>query len=281
MSTLINKIGLGTVQFGTNYGISNTSGKTTLSEVEKIIQFAEISRIQYVDTAYAYGDAEEVLGKFNLSSFKVISKYIPNKTSLSDQFLSSLTRLNIPSFHGYLAHRPLDLIADEKKNWKTLLKFKEEGKVKKIGASFNTVEELEQVLKNNIALDIVQVPYNYFDTRFEKLLKQLKKENVEVHSRSAFLQGLFFCNPHTLSDYFNDIKPLLSRLQQQDDLAQQLLHYALEKQFIDVVNIGVNDVKQLRENVEGIKASKVNTLPKLETKLYEKIIMPSNWLKSK
>ena len=280
MSTIISKIGLGTVQFGTNYGISNTSGKTTLSEVGKIIQYAEKSSIQYLDTAYAYGDAEEVLGRFNLSSFNVISKYIPNKTNLSDQFSHSLIRLNIPSFYGYLAHRPLDLIDNNKINWKTLLRFKEEGKVKKIGASFNTVEEIEQVLNHDIVLDIIQVPYNYFDTRFEKLIKKLKKENVEVHSRSAFLQGLFFCNPHTLSDYFNDIKPLLSKLQQQDDLAQQLLHYVLEKQFIDVVNIGVNDLKQLRENVEGIKASKLNTLPKLETKIHEKIIMPSNWPKS-
>lgn len=279
MSTIISKIGLGTVQFGTNYGISNMSGKTTLSEVGKIIQYAEKVSIQYLDTAYAYGDAEEVLGRFNLSSFNVISKYIPNKTNLSDQFSHSLIRLNIASFYGYLAHRPLDLIDDNKINWKILLRFKEEGKVKKIGASFNTIEEIEQVLNHDIVPDIIQVPYNYFDTRFEKLLKKLKKENVEVHSRSAFLQGLFFCNPHTLSDYFNDIKPLLSKLQQQDDLAQQLLHYVLEKQFIDVVNIGVNDIKQLRENVEGIKASKVNTLPRLETKIPKKVIMPSNWPK--
>lgn len=280
MSILISKIGLGTVQFGTNYGISNTQGKTSLDEVEKIIQYAEKSKIQYLDTAYAYGDAEEVLGKFNLSAFKVISKYIPNQISLANQFLSSLTRLKITSFHGYLAHRPLDLILDDKKNWKILSRFKEEDKVKKIGASFNTVEELEEVLNHDISLDILQVPYNYFDSRFEDLLKQLKKENVEVHTRSAFLQGLFFCQPDNLSDFFNEIKPILSKLQQQDNLAQQLLHYVLEKDFIDIVNIGVNDVEQLKQNVEGLKRVNSNTLPQLGAAINEKMIMPSEWPKN-
>jgi len=36
----MNKLALGTVQFGLDYGITNASGKVPLSEVEKILKLA-------------------------------------------------------------------------------------------------------------------------------------------------------------------------------------------------------------------------------------------------
>ena len=54
---------LGTVQFGLNYGIANTQGKPSFERVKAILRTALDNGITSLDTAAAYGDSEEVLGK--------------------------------------------------------------------------------------------------------------------------------------------------------------------------------------------------------------------------
>ncbi|KKK81608.1 hypothetical protein LCGC14_2811730, partial [marine sediment metagenome] len=63
------KIALGTVQFGINYGVSNTSGQTSQNQIQQIIELAKTASITTIDTASAYGDAEARLGQCGLSSF--------------------------------------------------------------------------------------------------------------------------------------------------------------------------------------------------------------------
>ena len=73
---LANKLGLGTVQFGLPYGISNANGQTSAEEVKAILQAAAQHGISLLDTASAYGNAEAVLGKNDLRNFRIVSKYI-------------------------------------------------------------------------------------------------------------------------------------------------------------------------------------------------------------
>src|SRR5690606_32905896 len=151
---------------------------------------------------------------------------------------------------GYMAHRPLDLVADNFRNLNVLRELKDSGVVKKIGASFNDLDEVKIFQKEQIHLDIIQVPYNYFDNRFENLMKEFKSNGCEIHTRSAFLQGLFFCDTQKLSSFFDEVKPSLNLIQKQENLAGKLLKFVLEKDFIDVVNIGVNNTEQLIENLQ-------------------------------
>ena len=58
----MNKLSLGTVQFGLNYGISNKGGKVKVEEVRKILELAKNSNIDLIDTAISYGDCEKVIG---------------------------------------------------------------------------------------------------------------------------------------------------------------------------------------------------------------------------
>jgi aryl-alcohol dehydrogenase-like predicted oxidoreductase len=71
----VRKIGLGTAQFGLNYGISNVQGQTPLTEVRNILEIARQHKVTIIDTASAYGNAENVLGRHDLSLFKVVSKF--------------------------------------------------------------------------------------------------------------------------------------------------------------------------------------------------------------
>ena len=48
------KLGLGTVQFGCNYGISNTKGQVAFDEIQKILDYAIEVGIDTIDTASLY-----------------------------------------------------------------------------------------------------------------------------------------------------------------------------------------------------------------------------------
>lgn len=274
----LHKIGLGTVQFGLNYGISNTLGRTPTAEVANILEFSRQSKITYLDTASAYGDAEKVLGSCGVKHFRLISKFMPVEEgrAITVQLCESLSKLKLDAIYGYLAHRPEDL-SKNPEQWEELEHLKQEGKINKIGFSLNRPAELEPLLAKKMFPDLIQVPFNVFDHRFESLLKEMSKEGCEVHTRSAFLQGLFFIPPESLGRQFDPIKETLTKLQQAygSNLPGALLNHVLQQEFIDVVILGVENLRQLKENIEKIeKTTAVNMeIPYLE----EDILMPSLW----
>ena len=78
------RIALGTAQFGMDYGIANTKGQVTRSEVKEIIQLAESRGIDTIDTAIVYGESEACLGDAGVQGFKVITKLPPLPESCTD-----------------------------------------------------------------------------------------------------------------------------------------------------------------------------------------------------
>ena len=59
----MNKLALGTAQFGIDYGINSISGKVKTQEIEKILHLAKSENINLLDTAASYGDSEKILGQ--------------------------------------------------------------------------------------------------------------------------------------------------------------------------------------------------------------------------
>lgn len=272
------KFGLGTVQFGLNYGVANKKGQTTVVEVSEILKSAIDNNVSLIDTASAYGNAEEVLGQFDLKSFKVVSKFMPNEhLNLELSIRQSLEKLKINKLYGYLAHRPLSLL--EKNNWQELNLLKEKGLVQKIGYSLNEPSELETLLDNGYFPNLIQVPYNYFDRRFEEQMKTLKEKGCEIHTRSTFLQGLFFMSADELSPFFNEVKPALRKIQKDhSSIAGRLLNYVLKKEFIDHVIIGVENNNQFLKNLNSL--SETEELKDFNFNFSEKILMPMYWPKN-
>ena len=275
------KIGIGTVQFGTDYGISNSSGQVSKQEISKILNFCRQNDINVLDTASGYGNAEQVLGDFEILDFKVISKFLPNanKGEFDKQLGNTLENLGLQKIYGYLAHRPERLI-DNQWEWEALKKAKEEKKIGKIGFSLNSPKELDDLLELNLVPDLIQVPYNYLDRRFEGHLKDLRKKQIEIHTRSVFLQGLFFTDPNKLSNHFDSVIPFLKSLIKVPELSGQLLSFVLSKDFIDKVIIGTESLTQLRTNIEQVINFSSERLP-LPPRLSDSILMPMFWHSNK
>lgn len=276
----INKIGLGTVQFGIPYGISNKYGQTSELEVSSILKKAREVGINTLDTANAYGASERVLGQNKIADFKIVSKFLrqhPSQT-ISDILKESLTNLNITALYGYMAHRPMDVV-ENPILWNELNMLKQNGIIQKIGFSFNEIFEIEEVLKLGFTPDIIQVPYNYFDNRFEIYMQELKSKGCEIHTRSAFLQGVFFVDINGLNSFFDEIKPIIDSLQKTiEDLPTSLLQFCINKPFIDKVIFGVNTIDQFKSNIQGISKN-LSPLPINTKKINESILIPSKWPK--
>lgn len=276
---LIKKIGLGTVQFGTDYGISNKRGQTKKEEVYRILETAKNNSVSIIDTASAYGNAESVIGEFDLTGFRVISKFLPlnDNDDLEKTFHKSLKNLNVVKLYGYLAHRPLSLLNST--YWHDLKNLKENGLVEKIGFSLNEPSELDLLLDKNIVPDLIQVPFNYFDHRFIASMKLLKQRGCEIHTRSTFLQGLFFMIPEKLGSFFDEVKPQLKKLQSEHKAIDKfLLNFVLHKEYIDQVIVGVENREQLINNFNNV--GEFDNSLKLTHTVSDKILMPSNWPKN-
>lgn len=265
------KLGLGTVQFGLDYGVSNTEGKTTPAEVATILKLAASSGITVVDTAAMYGASEAVLGPI-LSSmdhpldivtktprFDVTSLTPADATRLEQTFMQSLATLKAPSLYGLLFHHADDLLAEgaallvEK-----TLELKRRGLIKKWGFSAYTGQQIDAILSRFIP-DVIQVPVNILDQRLINggQLKRLKQAGVEVHSRSTFLQGLLLMNPESLHPYFSPYRNLLASLSREAvshglSPLQVALKFVMDMEEIDHVIVGVCSSGELRHILDTV-----------------------------
>lgn len=286
---MIDKIALGTAQFGMKYGINNKRGKVPKEEVFAILNKAIDYGIDTVDTAYSYKDSESVIGEFirrSSANLKVISK-LPECKELNAEeiFNLSLKRLNIPKIYGYLIHN----FEYYKKNsyiWNILEKFKRKKKIQKIGFSLYYPSELEKIFKEGLEIDIIQIPYSIFDRRFEPFFKEIKEKNIEIHVRSIFLQGLVFKTVNELNSFFSPLKEKIYRL---NLLSSELnipvfllyINFALKNQLVDKVIIGVDSIVHFNEIVQGLSCYSIDdsTLTYLQNFQVndENIIVPTNW----
>ena len=259
----MNKMALGTVQFGLNYGIGNKTDKISPEKAYEILDYAYENNIRTIDTAYGYGDSEVVLGNYFKNTnkqFNIISKInkLDNKEEIIEE---SFKRLNQEKLYGFLVH-DFVLFREDPSIFEILKKFKESGKIKKIGFSLYYPEDLEFIFEKAINFDIVQIPYSIFDRRFEKYFPLMKEKQIKIHIRSVFLQGLFFKNPEDLSKHFDIVNDKITFLHQLSlessiSIASLCLNYTLLNSKIDKVVIGVDNLKHLKENLDALN-DKVN-----------------------
>jgi aryl-alcohol dehydrogenase-like predicted oxidoreductase len=130
-----------------------------------------------------------------------------------------------------------------------------EGLVARLGVSVYGNEELAQVVERG-AVQVVQCPFNMLDNEGIRgdLLRRLKARGIEVHVRSVFLQGLFMMDPLALPPKLTGLAPALDRLRAlvgEAGLSMEAaaLNYALGKDYIDRVLVGVETLGQLEANL--------------------------------
>lgn len=280
------KLALGTVQFGMNYGIAS-AGRPDIDSIKDILQKAFEENIDILDTSSGYGDAEEILGKVICrlnEPFRIVSKYPQGDHNVETIFNVTLRHLGVSKLYGYLLHH-FEVYRENPSVWEDFEKLKQNGKVEKIGFSIYSPEELELLLNRNVDFDLIQFPYNIFDRQFEPYLQLLKEKNVEVHTRSVFLQGLFFKDIKLLPSKLLPLGGYLSELHQycaihNISIEQLALNYVLNEDKIDRVLIGIDNLEQLKANLytagQNISETDISFINSINIK-EKKLLNPANW----
>ena len=284
------KLALGTVQFGLNYGVANKSGQVTSEMVSSILQLANQSGIDTLDTAIDYGDSEKLLGQIGIQQWKVVTKLPPvpdNSINVTEwvnaQVRGSLRRMGISKLYGLLLHRPCQLLNEVGGElYSALQLLKAEGLVSKIGISVYAPEELDQLFRR-YSFDIVQAPLNILDRRLVESgwIEKLELAGVELHVRSVFLQGLLLMPSNIRPLVFQRWGEVLvewDRWLESTGLKplQACLYYLNTISSINRVIVGIDTVDHLRQIVLA-SDGRLKSLPNFPELKDSRIINPSSW----
>lgn len=262
---MLSRLGLGTVQFGMHYGVSNRRGQPDEAEVAAILDHAEEVGVGYIDTAFAYPNSESLIGRHlkPRSRLKIVTKTAPiestkierrHRTRILDALALSMEHLRVDRLYGLLVHHANDL---HKEGWQHLVdalaEARSRGWVDRIGASVYNDDEL-QLVESRFVPDIIQGPFNRLDTRLtsSECFSRLKAGGTEIHARSVFLQGLLLMPPASLPAFFEPVKASLALLrarwsEQGLSPLAACLQFVLGHPDIDVAIVGVNSLSEFDE----------------------------------
>lgn len=254
--SLARRLVLGTAQVGLEYGVSNTAGAMTDAVVDALLDAARQVGLDTLDTAEAYGSAHARLGARDLDGLRLITKLAPLGDTLPDSLIPRVAALGKTLNHpieALLLHDAGDLLRHGDALWDQLEAVKSAGLARAIGVSTYTPAETATLAARH-PLDIVQLPLCPLDNRWGDTLAQLRRQGVEIHARSLFLQGLLLMSPGAVDARFDPWRPLLMAWhahcadQGQTPLARALS--AAQSAPLDRLVIGVQSARELLEILE-------------------------------
>ena len=293
------KLCLGTVQFGMAYGINNMYGKPSREDVFSMLDYAIAEGIDCIDTAQAYGDAEEILGSYGLGKkrqVKIISKLRPHAVDgkvhpekvVEAEIENSLQKLQVDHLDGYLLHTPEYIYHEGVREG--LERCKQRGLVEHIGVSVYEMSHARDAIASGW-IDYIQAPYSLLDQRMtqEGIVEEAKKTGVTVFLRSAFLQGLLMMDANRVPEHVRQAQPMLEKLNEilikyGWSRVQAALYFSLSA-GADYLVFGVDTLEQLKENMYWHRQFSINyekddclmQLRSLFPNIERSIIFPSLW----
>ena len=294
---------LGTVQFGMDYGIRGQK-QPSIADAVQMLDYAMQNGIRSIDTANAYGTAEDVVGEFlqkhtvGRERIFLISKFKPNLLDgvseekyysiMKANLENSLERLHTDYLDSYLLHSARyvwdDAIID------TLNRLKTEGYVRHVGVSVYETDEAKKCIERP-NVDFMQLPYSIFDQRMEKegvFDAAASIADTQIHSRSACVQGLILMEEFEVPPFLEKAKPIIRKV---DEVCKEYeisrialaMSYVMRENAISHLVFGVDHIDQLKQNIalarNPLSPGLVDEIGKRFENIETEIVMPSLWKK--
>lgn len=284
-------LALGTVQFGMAYGIANQAGRPDMEVVADILTRARASGIDMLDTAIAYGEAEAVLGRIGVAGWSVVTKLppVPNAETdiagwMESQVAGSLSRLGISRLHGLLLHAPAQLhIPRARAIVRAFEGIAAQGFARRVGVSIQHPDtDLPEMLRH-MQPGLIQSPCNLLDDALIRhgWASRLRAAGCEIHTRSAFLQGLLLMPPDQRPAWATRFAAYWQvwdgwRAHHGLSASAACLRFLRTCPDIDHIVLGVDSVAQLDELL-AIPATPLPDLPDWTLPVEQDLITPSRW----
>lgn len=204
---------LGTVQLGMDYGIANEAGKPSEEKSFSILRAALQGGISTLDTARAYGNSEEVIGRFLKTWQGPMPNIVTKVRKLQgdtprelERFVvtsveESLEKLGVNKVSAVMLHGSDDPAIHGKACADAMASLIRLGYTEQVGVSVYTAQNIQSMLPYDI-FSVTQVPMSIFDQRLirDGSVNALQAHGYTVFVRSVFLQGLFFLDPDKITD---------------------------------------------------------------------------------
>ncbi len=268
----ISRFGIGTVQFGLEYGINNKTGQVPYSDVLHIFETALENDVNFIDTSRVYGTSEETIGKvfgelgagddFVICTKLDVSKDYDDKSDrevlaeAESSLHNSLESLGLASIPVYLLHRPEHRTFRDGLIWDYLKEEVSKGTIGHLGVSIaDGPSEAIECFKDP-AVEAIQIPYNVFDARWDKagVLAVAAERGIAVFNRSSYLKGLLLMEMDEVPDHVTEslcYKESLNRIAAEAgfDVKELVLRYVFSVPEIPSTIIGIDSQVQFKENL--------------------------------
>lgn len=296
------KLCLGTVQFGMDYGVFNTPKKDP-DYCIRCLDYATQNGIDAIDTATAYGTAEEITGKFLAmktvprEKLYVSTKLLPNimDDKKPDEYIKvirenlqqSLKVLHTDYIDAYYFHSSRYAFMPEL--LEAMSSMKKEGLAKRVGVSVYYPDEALACFKDR-NINCIQAPYSIFDHRMKEndIFQKGFEAGFNIDVRTAFIKGLIHLEESEVPDHLSKAKPILRKL---DALCKETgysrielaIGYIKREPAVSHLVFGVRSLEQLKEDMESFKKDIPNTIfDEIDTEfsgIDADLVVPSLWVK--
>ncbi len=283
-----------------NYGIQN-QGCPTQESVFMLMDYAFDNGIEMFDTASVYGEAEKLLGEYfhqnphRLTNANIVTKLRADafenvdKKKWSeiaiDNALKSISQMGIKRLKAYLFHNA-SYIFDECAV-DAIASVKNDGLAEKVGVSVYSPEEALKALEYS-EIEVIQIPYNVFDHRLDKVcfFEKAKEKGVVIFARSTLLQGLVMMDANHLPSRVSFARDTLIKYH---DICNKnglnpletAIGYVGNKEGVDYIVFGTDNIFQLKEYISMRDAKISEEIKKdIETTFFdveERIVNPVLW----
>jgi len=254
----VSELSLGTVELGLEYGIAAAGVrlKPDESHAAKVLHAALDLGINLLDTARAYGDAEQVIGRALLGRRKevvIVSKIAaspqdPSRVCRSVQ--ESLAALQTDYVDVMMIHCGVDALPDEETAGE-LVRLRDSGAIRFVGASVYGERAALSAIDSGWC-DCIEIAYSILDRRPEKrILARAAEKNIGILARSVLLKGVLTRRLYTLPA---DFAPLRLAVEQLMDVTQASIEtlpeiayrYVLMQEALHSALVGSADIAELR-----------------------------------
>ena len=273
------------------YGCMRLPKKGLKIDLEKttiLIKKAVELGINYFDTAYVYPGSEEALGiileKEKLRDKIKIATKLPiimcKKEDDFDKFFNKqLDRLKTDRIDYYLLHMLCDSDTFDKLKLLNIIEWiekkKKEGSIKNIGFSYHGGKSEFKKLIDSYNWDFCMIQYNYLD-EFNQAGKEglhyAYKKGIPVFVMEPLRGGMLVNGlPEKAKKEFNSID-------KKRTLVEWSLRWIWNQKEVTMLLSGMNELKQIEENVQIADRSNIDSLTKKEFDVYDKVLDETNKL---
>ena len=220
----------------------------------KTLRYAIDNGLNYVDTAYIYGDSERVTGLCLQDGYRekvtLASKLPVARLTCEEDFEKyldiELERLQTDHIDVYLLH------ALNRDRWENYVKkynvlahaeqAKAEGKIRYIGFSFHdSLEIFKEILNGYDKWDFCQIMLNYMDTHYQAGLEGLQL----AHEKGLAVVIMEPLRGGDLAKVPEDVAALLPK-----GPVESALDYLWNLEQVNVVLSGMSETEQVMQNLE-------------------------------